>query len=203
MAREISAGRDLLLAADGDITLESSQDLSTLHSQNQSSGASIGVAISFGSSTGISFSASANQARGKANGDDAIQQNTHVTAGRAIQIQSGADTTLAGATIVAPTVKADIGGNLLIESRQDTSTYTSAQKSSGMGVSLCIPPICYGASSVSGSVGKQNADSYYRSVTEQSGIRAGDGGFQVSVGGGATPRSQAAPSRGVAPAARL
>ena len=77
-ANDISVGRDLLLAADGDITLESSQDLGTLNSQNKSSGASIGVATSLGSSTGISFSVSANQARGKANGDDAIQQNTQM-----------------------------------------------------------------------------------------------------------------------------
>lgn len=132
---DIRAGRNLLLAADGDITLESSCDLGTLNSQNKSSGASIGVAISFGSSTGISCLCQP--------GPRQSQWGRRYSAKHpcdgllAIQIQSGADTTLAGATIVAPTVKADIGGNLLIESRQDTSTYTSAQKSSGMGVSLC------------------------------------------------------------------
>ena len=38
-----------------------------------------------------------------------------------MNLQSGADTTIAGATVTAPTVHAQVGGNLNIESRQDTS----------------------------------------------------------------------------------
>ncbi|SER49811.1 filamentous hemagglutinin, partial [Pseudomonas cuatrocienegasensis] len=56
-------------------------------------------------------------------------------------------------------------------------------KSLGVGVSLCIPPFCAGASSISGNVGKTDIDSEYASVTEQSGIKAGDDGFQINVGG--------------------
>lgn len=178
---EIGAGRNVNLKAEGDVLLESSQDKGTLESSNKSSGGSLGVGISFGVNTGITFSASVNGARGNADGNDVIQQNTHVVAGNTVTIQSGADTTLAGATVTAPTVKADVGGDLTIESRQDVSTFESQQKSFGAGVTLCIPPICYGASSVSVSGGKQNIDSNYQSVTEQSGIRAGDGGFQVNV----------------------
>ncbi|WP_332744643.1 DUF6862 domain-containing protein [Hydrogenophaga sp.] len=53
-------------------------------------------------------------------------------------------------------------------------------------MSLCIPPLCYGASSISGGVGKTKIDSSYASVREQSVIRAGDGGFDVSTQGKTT-----------------
>lgn len=80
-------------------------------------------------------------------------------------------------------VTADIGGNLNIESLQDTSKYDSKQESAGVSISLCIPPFCYGASTGSLSIGQSKANGDYASVQEQSGIKAGDGGFQVNVKG--------------------
>lgn len=56
----------------------------------------------------------------------------------------------------------------------------------GVGISLCIPPFCYGMSTVSGgsaNLGGTDMDSDFASVTEQSGIKAGDGGFDIRVGG--------------------
>ncbi|WP_156406293.1 hemagglutinin repeat-containing protein [Hydrogenophaga sp. Root209] len=132
---DVSAGQDATLKADGDVRLESSQDRTTLHSTNNSSGASIGVGVSFGASNGITFNASANKARGNADGQDAIQRNTHIVAGNTARIESGADTTLAGASVTGKTVQAEVGGSLNIESRQDTSTFTSDQQSSGFGLS--------------------------------------------------------------------
>ncbi len=183
---DVSAGRNATLKAEGDVRLESSQDESTLHSTSKSSGVSIGVGISFGASTGVTLNASANKARGNADGEDVVQRNTHVTAGNTARIESDADTTLAGATVSARHVQSEVGGNLSIESRQDTGQFKSDQSSSGFGVSLCIPPICYGTSSVSVSGGEQNVESEFTSVIEQSGIRAGDGGFQVNVQGDTT-----------------
>lgn len=60
------------------------------------------------------------------------------------------------------------------------------EQSLGFGISLCIPPFCYGMSTVSGasgSFGATDIDSDYASVTEQSGIKAGDDGFDIRVGG--------------------
>lgn len=131
---EVSAGSDALLKAQGDVRLESSQDQMQMHSDGQSSGASIGVGVSFGASYGITFNASANQGEGKADEQDLTQRNTHIVAGHTARIESGADTTLAGATVTAKTVQAEVGGNLEIESRQDTSTFKSDQESSGWGV---------------------------------------------------------------------
>ena len=67
---------------------------------------------------------------------------------------------------------ADIGGNLNVE-----------QQSAGVSVSVCVPPICYRGSSVSANVSQQKMRSDYASVGEQSGIQAGDGGFQINVKG--------------------
>jgi hypothetical protein len=51
-------------------------------------------------------------------------------------------------------------------------------------VSLCIPPFCVGAGSTGSlSVSQSKAMSNYASVTEQSGLQAGDKGFQVDVKG--------------------
>ena len=100
-----------------------------------------------------------------------------------MNVTSSGVLTLKGAVIDAPKVTADVGGNLLIESLQDTSSQVSKQNSSGLNASLCIPPICYGVSTVGGSVAAAKANGSHASVSEQSGIKAGDGGFDVSVKG--------------------
>ncbi|MBX3656763.1 MAG: hemagglutinin repeat-containing protein, partial [Ramlibacter sp.] len=181
---QINAGGTANLLADGKVKLLAAQDTSEQHTQNTGSSASIGVGINFGGSTnGISFSASASTSRGNSDGNDLTNVNTHVAAGSAVHIQSGGDTTLQGAVVAAHTVTAVIGGNLSIESLQDTAKFDEKQTSSGFGITLCLPPICGGASSVSVSGGKSNINSNYQSVGEQSAIRAGDGGFTVSVAG--------------------
>lgn len=75
-------------------------------------------------------------------------------------------------------VVTQIGGNLHIESLQDTSVYASKQQSIGGSISV-------GAGMVGASVnvGNSKMQSNYASVTEQSGIKAGAGGFQVAVAG--------------------
>ncbi|NGT18767.1 hypothetical protein, partial [Achromobacter insolitus] len=59
--------------------------------------------------------------------------------------------------------------------------YDSKNQSAGFGLSLCIPPYCQGASSFSAnaSAGKMHSD--FKSVMEQTGLRAGDGGFLIDV----------------------
>ena len=116
-------------------------------------------------------------AQANANGDDVAYTNTHVTAGNQVQTTSGGDTNLIGATVTAPQVTANVGGDLNIQSLQDTSQYDSKQQS--IGGSITVGPSVSGSLSVSQS--KINSD--YQSVNEQSGIRAGDEGFKVDVKG--------------------
>ncbi|MEF2269951.1 hemagglutinin repeat-containing protein [Janthinobacterium sp. LS2A] len=181
---KIGAGGNLTLFADDKINLLAAQNTATQTSKNSSSGSSIGVGYTFGGTqNGFSLDIAANKARGKADGTDSYYTNTYVTAGKTATIISGGDTTLQGAILAADTVKGAIGGNLNIVSLQDTSTYASKSSSAGFNMSLCIPPFCYGASSVGGSVSKSKAKGDFASVTEQSGIKAGDGGFQINVTG--------------------
>ncbi|QIK17165.1 filamentous hemagglutinin N-terminal domain-containing protein [Ralstonia solanacearum] len=179
----VSAGHNALLNAEGSVNLQAGQSTSSQHSTNSGASASIGISIGVGSQSGIAFTAGVSGNRGRANGDSSVWTNTHVTAGDTLTIRSGGDTNLKGAVASGKQVIADVGGNLNVESLQNTDHYDSKQQSAGVSVSICVPPICYGASSVSGNVSQNKLNSDYAGVTEQSGIKAGDGGFQVGVKG--------------------
>ncbi len=175
---DITAGKDVLLAADNNITLEAAQNTAEQHSSSKSSSWALGVAASYGSDGGaIGVTASASASRGNADGKDVTQRNTHVTTGNTATVISGGDTTLKGAQLSADKVVANIGGDLNIESLQDTSTYDSKNKS--MGASVTVGAGFSGSASYSSS----NVDGDYASVTEQSGIQAGAGGFDITVAG--------------------
>ncbi|MCC4598329.1 hemagglutinin repeat-containing protein [Xanthomonas campestris pv. phormiicola] len=175
---DVTAGHDLLLAADHDVTIEAAKNTAEQHSTSKSSSAAVGVAITYGAdgfAAGVTLSASG--AHGKANGEDVSYTNSHVAAGNNATIISGNDTTLKGAQVSADKVIADVGGNLNIQSLQDTSTYASKDKSVGGSVTFGMGF----SASASYSSNKVNGD--YASVTEQSGIQAGNGGFDITVGG--------------------
>lgn len=195
----VEAAKDVRLAADkGNIVLEAAENRFAEQNSQSSSSASVGVAFTLGSKNGFSVNVGLSQGKGSGSGESLSHTNTHINAGGTASVQSGGDTTLKGATIVADTVKADIGGNLNIESLQDKSTYNEKSSSAGLNVSLCIPPLCYGASSVGGSAGRTRIDSDYQSVVEQSAIRVGDGGFDVKVKGDTTLKGGAITSTQVA-----
>jgi len=180
----VTAGNNTALTADHAINLLAAQNTASQTSTNRSSSNSLGVGFALGGqSNGFTLNLAASRARGNADGSDVNWNNTHVNANNQLTLQSGGDTTLKGAVATGKQITADIGGNLAIESLQDRSTYTSKQSSAGVGLNLCIPPFCYGASSGSVNLGKTRINSDYASVTEQSGLRAGDEGFNVSVKG--------------------
>ncbi len=181
---QLSAGNDLSLHADGDINLQAAQNTAEQRSKNAGSGWNVGVGFAFGGQqNGFTIELAANKARGKADGEDLTHSNTYVSAGNTLSLTSGGDTSLKGAVASGKQVVADVGGDLNLESLQDSSSYKSKQSSASVGLSLCIPPICYGMSSGSGSVNQQKINSDYLSVTEQTGIKAGDGGFQIKTAG--------------------
>ncbi|WP_425219220.1 hemagglutinin repeat-containing protein [Ralstonia solanacearum] len=179
----VSAGNKALLNAEGNVNLQAAESASSQHSTSGGASASLGISIGVGSQNGIAFTAGVSGNRGRANGDSSVWTNTHVTAGDTLTIRSGGDTNLKGAVASGRQVIADVGGNLNVESLQNTDRYDSKQQSAGVSVSVCVPPICYGSSSVSGNVSQNKLNSDYAGVAEQSGIKAGDGGFQVGVKG--------------------
>ncbi|MCV0441107.1 MAG: hemagglutinin repeat-containing protein [Hydrogenophaga sp.] len=193
--------QDIGLQAAGDIDLQAAKNTATLDSTHSGSSAGLGVTFGFGEQNGISFQVSASRARGSGEGSETTHDNAVVTATHTLTVRSGADTKLRGAQLAGDAVIADIGGNLNIQTLQDTSQYDSDQKSSGFSVSLCVPPLCYG-NVVTGSVStaKEQVDHDFTSVNQQSGIAAGAGGFDITVTGntdlqGAAITSSATPDK--------
>jgi len=180
----VRARRDLDVLANRNILLIAAENMSKQNSKNSGSGWSAGIGLGIGGSqNGFTLDLAANQFKGKSNGSDSIWSNTQLEAGQHVNLESGQDTVLKGAVIKGEQVTAQVGGDLILESLQDTSTYTSKSSSSSMGASLCIPPFCAGASTVSGSYNSSKVLGDYASVNQQTGIQAGDGGFQLKVKG--------------------
>ena len=176
----ISAGNNAKLKADGKINLQAAENTSSLHGTNSGSSAGVGVTVGFGAQSGIALTASVAGNRGRADGDSSTWTHSYVTAGNTLTLESEGDTNIRGAVASGRQVVTNVAGNLNIESLQDRDYYDSKQQSAGIGVSVCPPPCL---SSVSGSVGQTKMRSDYASVIGQSGIKAGDGGFQVDVKG--------------------
>jgi hypothetical protein len=172
------------LQADNQITLKAGENTASLASSNTSRSGAIGLTFS---TQGISADLSASRARGNSDGSDISYSNTQVAAGNNLTITSGGSTTLSGANIAANSVKADIGktfgGDLIIESLQDKSIFAEKSKSSGGSITIGPGGVPTGASISSG---RTNINSNFQSVSQQSGIQAGDGGFQVNVAGNTT-----------------
>ncbi|MDC6294822.1 hemagglutinin repeat-containing protein [Ralstonia pseudosolanacearum] len=175
---DIKGGGDVSLKADGDIDLLAARNASEMHRSSSSVSGGVGVAVSLGSN-GAAFGVTANASasRGKGEGSDVSWTNTHVSAGNTLTLESGGNTNLKGAVASGKQVVANVGGDLNIESLQDTSTYHTKDQSIGGSVT-----VGFGFSG-SANFSQQKIDSDFASVTEQSGIKAGDRGFQVNVHG--------------------
>ncbi|WP_395280196.1 hemagglutinin repeat-containing protein [Enterobacter cloacae] len=177
---QIKAGKDVTLDAARDVNLIASQDTQQTTGKNSSSGGSLGVGVGVGSGgAGISISANANSSKGHEKGNGVWQNETTVDAGNRVTINTGRDATIAGAQVSGETVVADIGRDLTIASTQDSDPYNSKQNSVSGGAGYT-----FGAGGFSGSinVSRDKMTSDYDSVQEQSGLFAGNGGFDVTVG---------------------
>ncbi|WP_321834260.1 hemagglutinin repeat-containing protein [Pseudomonas kulmbachensis] len=173
---------DTLLMAENDITLESAQERKNWDNQNKNDKTSIGISFNLGEQSGFTLDLGAQVAKGIGKGHEVSQVNSTVDTGLLV-LKSGHDTMLAGAQVRADAIKADIAGNLNMASRQDEASQKNKQTSGGMGASICVPPFCVGAL-VSGSANiagsKMNSD--YQAVTDQTGLSAGKGGYEINVG---------------------
>ena len=175
---QVKAGKDVTLEAFRDVNLTASQDTQQTTGSNKSSGGSIGAGVGSGGA-GISISANASSSKGHESGNGTWQNETTVDAGHQVIISSGRDTTLAGAQVSGHQVTADVGRDLTITSLRDSDHYDSTQSSLSGGLGYT-----FGAGSWSGSLNasRDKMTSDWSSVQEQSGIFAGQGGFDVTVG---------------------
>lgn len=180
---QISAGNNASFDAARDINFLSSQSSNQQDGTSKSGSGSVGVGFGLGGSqNGFTIEIAASAARGEMQGNGTTHQATQVEAGNQLSLTSGRDTTLQGAQAMGDSVLADIGRDLTLTSSQDRQYYDQKDQNGGFGVSLCIPPLCFGASSGSVSYGQTDIHNNYNSTTQQTGIAAGAGGYQINVG---------------------
>ncbi|XOD02580.1 hemagglutinin repeat-containing protein [Burkholderia sp. 22PA0099] len=170
-------GRDVLLAANRDVMLDSARSTESTHSSNGSGGWSAGASIG---TSGLSVSANGFASHGQGDGDSVTHTNTTVEAGQTLTIHSGRDTTLTGAQASGDTVKLDVGRDLTMTTAQDSSTYTSNQHSTSGGIAASIGP---GGVMIAPQLafGHTGIDSDFASANRQTAITAGNGGFDIDV----------------------
>ncbi|WP_315309964.1 hemagglutinin repeat-containing protein [Pantoea vagans] len=177
---QLKAAGDSSLNAANDILLTGAANTQESSGKNSSSGGGVGVSIGVGQgSAGISIFASINGAKGKESGNGTRWTETTLDSGGRLNLTSGRDTTLEGAQVSADKVIANAGRDLTLTSQQDSDRYDSKQTSYGAGGSFTI-----GSMTASGyaSINQDKMHSNYDSVQEQSGIYAGKGGFDITVG---------------------
>ncbi|HEZ2446040.1 TPA: hemagglutinin repeat-containing protein [Neisseria meningitidis] len=184
------------LIADNHIRLQSAKQDGSEQSKNKSSGWNAGVAVKIGNGIRFGITAGGNIGKGKEQGGSTTHRHTHVgsTTGKTT-IRSGGDTTLKGVQLIGKGIQADTR-NLHIESVQDTETYQSKQQNGNVQVT-----VGYGFSA-SGSYRQSKVKADHASVTGQSGIYAGEDGYQIKVRdntdlkGGIITSSQSAEDKG-------
>lgn len=171
---EITAARDLTLAAPGAITLTSGTETSTLAQANTSSGFSVGVQV--GLNGGITPSASVNAGKGNASGTETGHVESMLSAGNTVSIATPDALTLRGAQVIGNRVNV-AAGSLAIVSEQDRATYAERQRSLGLSVGTA------NGGSVAGNLNSSRQTGDFASVREQSGIFAGQNGYGIDVAG--------------------
>ncbi len=198
---QVRAGARVEIDAVRDIRIEAARSTVRQHETEHSSSASVGVSMGTGAPGGAPAQAGVTVAvsgsRGRADADETRWTLGHIDAGQQVQLRSGRDTVLSGAVVSAPQVVADVGRQLLVESLQDTSRYDSDRAQASANATFGPAP------SAGVGLGGSRVDSQYASVTEQAGIRAGDGGFQIRAQGGTELRGGAITSTDAAVAAGL
>ncbi len=178
---QIVATETVALQSDGELLMEAQASTRTQSMNSHSRSAGIGVAASIGKTgTGIGIIARAGKARGQTAAHDSSWTNTEVSAAGSASLQSQGDSQLKGAIVNAPIINARVGGNLLIESLQDSSHYEHRQRSLSGSFTL---PLAGGSPSAQFNASTSNIHSDFLSTATASGLRAGDGGFQVQVAG--------------------
>ncbi len=167
----LNANNITLDAADK-INLTSAENTSESESTSESSGGSIGISLGAG---GLQVFVEANQSEGLTNQTDDQFLESQLTARNNVTIRSDSDTTLEGAQVRAESINADIGGDLNIISQQDRSTFEQENSSSGgkLGVGIGV--------TVSLNFSELEAEANHQAVQEQSGLFAGEGGFDINV----------------------
>ncbi|MDY4282987.1 hemagglutinin repeat-containing protein [Xanthomonas sp. LF06-19] len=173
----LKAGDTLSLDAARDLVLEAGKSSGSEQSKGSNAGLEVGVGASVGAQTGVYAYVQASVGSHSSNADSATWKNTELAA-QNISLTSKGDTTLRGAAAKADRIDVQTGGDLTIESLQDTSNIQS--KESGYGGRI---QVSFGTAwDASGYASTAKANGNSSGVTEQSGLFAGKGGYHVDAG---------------------
>ena len=189
-------GKNVSLTASGAVHLHAGTNEETIRDSYQSHGASIGASFHGGLT---SIDASYGKMKDQGTTTRVTHTGSQVTAQDSLMTSSGKDTTLVGSQLQGQSVTVKTGGNLHIESVQDSETYRGNRSSTGISVAYSpavdvqenfLPQGTHathftytgtGAKSGNASYSRGKTTSDYASVTEQAGIYAGDQGYEVDV----------------------
>ena len=115
--------------------------------------------------------------KGEVKENGTTHTNSTVTANDKLTVESGKDTNISGSKVSGGSVEMHVGGNLNIESQQDRQKYDEKYTSGGLNVNINYAT----GAGISGGASSGTTKSDYNSVTDQSGIYAGEGGFNITV----------------------
>lgn len=152
-------GESVKLNAARDLNITASENTNKTKEEHAAFSGSIGVTVGLGGVMGVD----AGYSRGKEN----IKENSTtynesiITAKKELTFESGKDTNIRGGAISGEKVTGKVGGDLNIESQQDSKDYESKSTSSGLGISYNPAS---GGVSVTGGASKGSIESRYDSV---------------------------------------
>ena len=167
-------GKDVTLNAKENLSIIASKNTNKTEQSSKSSSASVGASLELGK--GPSYSISGSMSKGEVSANGTTFNESNVTANKDLSFTSGKDTNIKGGNLSGEKGTGSVGGDLNIESKQDSNNYKESNKSVGVSVGLGSNK------AVSGSASVGKIDSNYKSVTDQSGIYAGKEGFEINVG---------------------
>lgn len=166
-------GKDVTLNAKENLNIIASENTNNTEQSSKSSSASVGASLELGK--GPSYSISGSMSKGKVSANGTTYNESTVTANKDLSFASGNDTNIKGGMLSGEKVTGNVGGDLNIESKQDSNSYKETNKSVGVSIGLGSNK------AVSGSASVGKIDSNYKSVTDQSGVYAGEDGFDIRV----------------------
>ncbi|WP_413784432.1 hemagglutinin repeat-containing protein [Acinetobacter sp. ACIN00229] len=171
---QVKAEDKINLDSSKNIILESGQSQDKADGKNSNAGLSVGVGVSVGAQTGAYIYGEAGFGKGSNHLDSNTHSQTTLDA-KNISLTSKGDTTLRGAQAKADRIDANVGGQLKVESLQDTVEQNTKQTGAGGRLQASFGT----AWQASGNFSSSKASGDSNSVNQQSGLFAGDSGYHV------------------------
>ena len=172
-------GKDITLNSANSIYVKGKETTSKMTQSMKQKQASLGVSYDLLQHRFSDISVNASGSKGSIAGTDIVHDPSNITAMNTLGVNTKQDLHIKDGVLKGEAIEANVGGNLDIQSVQDTHDYTDHTTSSGMGLSLSKK----GAfNSIQGSLQRTDIDSKYSSVIHPSGMYAGHTGFNISVG---------------------